>query len=112
MFTDQLITPTFIDDIATGVDFLISNNIRGLFHLVGSSHLSPYDLAYQVANVFGFDPNLVKKGSLVNYQKTLPPEARPYQKNLSLTNQKIINLGLKMVDINQGLKILKKQQAS
>ena len=109
MFADQIITPTFIDDIAWGVDYFLTNKIGGVFHLVGSESLSPYQLARKIAREFNFDSNLVKKGSLENYQKSLPKNSRPWQKNLALSNRKVSSLGIKMSDIDRGLGELKEQ---
>ena len=109
MFADQIITPTFIDDIARAIDrFLVDKN-EGIFHLVGSENLSPYRLAQKVAEVFSFDSSLVKKGSLEDYQKGLPPNSRLWQKNLALSNQRISSLGIVMADVDQGLSQIKKQ---
>src|SRR3989304_3430926 len=33
MFTDQIITPTFIDDLAPGISILIKKEMRGIIHL-------------------------------------------------------------------------------
>lgn len=109
VFTDQIITPTFIDDIAWGVDYFLGNKVVGVFHLVGSESLSPYRLARKIAQEFGFDLGSVKKGSLKEYQKRLPPDSRPWQKNLALSNEKIASLGIEMSDVSRGLEKLKEQ---
>ncbi|MGI6278495.1 MAG: SDR family oxidoreductase [Patescibacteria group bacterium] len=109
MFSDQIITPTLIDDIAQGVNHFLSANNKGIFHLVGSESLSPYQLAQKIAQKFNFDTRLVKKGSLEDYQKSLPPDSRPWQKNLALSNKKISSLGLVMSGVDEGLLKMKKQ---
>ena len=109
MFADQIITPTFIDDIAWGVDHFLASGNEGIFHLVGSESLSPYQLAQKVAKTFGFGPDLIKKGSLAEYQKTLPKNSRYWQKSLALSNQKISALGVAMSGVDQGLLKMKKQ---
>ncbi len=109
MFTDQIITPTFIDDIAWALDRFLSNNDEGIFHVVGSESLSPYQLAQKIAQKFNFDTRLVKKGSLEDYQKSLPPDSRPWQKNLALSNKKISSLGVVMSGVDEGLLKMKKQ---
>ncbi|OGY22409.1 MAG: hypothetical protein A3A65_04620 [Candidatus Chisholmbacteria bacterium RIFCSPLOWO2_01_FULL_49_14] len=107
MFSDQLITPTFIDDIATAVDSVISQKPQGIFHIVGSTSLSPYLLAKKIAKTFGFGQNQVKKGSLSEYLKN---SRRPYQRRLSLSNRKAkTDLGIVMLDIDRALARLKSQ---
>lgn len=108
-FTDQITTPTFIDDIAIGLDYFFQNQPEGIYHLVGSSSQSPYQMAQLIAQIFGFEQSQIKPGSLVDYVKTLPPNSRPWQKNLSISNQKITNLGVKMSDLKSGLFQVKSQ---
>lgn len=108
MFVDQVITPTYIDDIATAMRTILTKRPTGIFHIVGSSSLSPYSLARKVATSFGFDPGLVKKGSLSEYLKKAQ---RPYQRNLALSNAKAEReLGIRMRTIDEALKDLKSQR--
>ncbi|MBP8590996.1 NAD(P)-dependent oxidoreductase [Candidatus Shapirobacteria bacterium] len=109
LFADQVITPTFIDDFADGIDYFLKEKPTGIFHLVGESHLSPYGVGKEVARTFGFDPKLVKKGSLRDYERNAPPGSRPFQKNLALDNQKITSLGIKMLPFAAALKKVRKQ---
>ena len=108
MFSDQIITPTFIDDIAQGIKIILEKKPKGIYHLVGSTFLSPYEVARKVVKIFGFDQNLVKKGSLEEYLKN-NPDSRPYQKNLALSNKKAQTLGIKIRKIEEALEELKKQ---
>lgn len=107
MFTDQIITPTFIDDIANALKIIIHEKPQGIFHVVGSTSLSPYDLAKKIAETFGLDQEQIQKGSLAEYLKT---SRRPYQKTLIISNQKIRDeLGIKMSTIDSALSEMKKQ---
>jgi dTDP-4-dehydrorhamnose reductase len=108
-FTDTIITPTFIDDIARAFDKLIELKPKGIFHTVGSDALSPFELARKVAVVYGFDPNVVKEGSLTEYLKTA---ARPFARTVKMSNQKAsTELGLQFATIDEGLSEIKKQQS-
>lgn len=109
MFADQIITPTFIDDIAKGIEYFIKKQPAGIFHLVGSTSLSPYEMALKIAKVFGFDQNFIKKGSLKNYIENSPAGSRPWQMNGAISNHKITKLGIKMKTFDEGLKEIKKQ---
>lgn len=107
-FTDTVITPTFIDDIARGFDALITAKPEGIYHFTGSSALSPYELARKVATAYGFDPGMVKEGTLTEYLKTNP---RPFARYAAISNAKATkDLGLHFADIDEGLEIIKKQQ--
>lgn len=108
MFYDQKITPTFIDDIVSGIKIISSKKPEGIFHLVGSTALSPYELAQKVAKMIGFDRGLIEKTSLSDYLKT-HPESRPYHQNLSLSNEKAKReLGIEMKTISEALGIFRK----
>lgn len=107
-FSDTKITPTFIDNIAYALDDLITNKETGIWHLVGSSNLSNYEFSRTVAEVFGFDQNLVKAGSLEDY--LAQNNDIPYHKQLSLSNKKITDkFGNVMSTLKEGLEKVKLQ---
>ena len=107
-FSDSLITPTLIDDIARSFDKIIELKPKGILHLVGSDSISPYELAKKVAASYGFDPALVKEGSLTEYLKTA---SRPFARNVAMSNAKATKiLGLHFASLDEGLAEIKKQQ--
>jgi dTDP-4-dehydrorhamnose reductase len=65
-------TPTFIDDIAFGLKYLIENYSPEIFHLVGSQAISPYQAGLIVADKFNLDQSLIKKTSYEEYIKLKP----------------------------------------
>ena len=109
LFTDQIITPTFIDDFAGGIGYFLRKKPEGIFHLVGDSQLSPYEIGLKIAQTFNFDSSLLKKGSLADYQKNSSFDSRPFQKNLALDNQKITSLGIKMLPFAAALEKVREQ---
>lgn len=56
---DQYRTPTYVDDLATGIERLIHFEKTGLYHVSGRELLTVYELACTVADVFGFDDSLI-----------------------------------------------------
>lgn len=107
MFTDHIITPTFIDDIAQALKIMVDRRPSGIFHVVGSSPVSDYDLAVKIARTFGFDPVQIKPGSLEEHLKTTH---RPYQKSLITSNAKLkSDLGISMLTLDQALGEMKLQ---
>lgn len=50
---DQTITPTFIDDVVYGLDFLLEGEKVGIFHLTGSSFENPYTIGQKIKKEFG-----------------------------------------------------------
>lgn len=102
---DHYFTPTFIDDIARALEKLIESGSTGVYHVVGSSFLTPFEAANQVAQVFGFDKKLIKPVSISKYYHGRAE--RPYK--LRLKNDKITSLGVKMSQFSEGIDIIKKQ---
>lgn len=105
---DQLFVPTFIDDIARAVDVLLSKNASGVYHVVGSQALSPYDAGRSIARLYGYNGELVKKTAFSEYFAGRAPVPQYAQ----LLNEKITSLGVVMRGFDQGLMELKKQEAS
>ena len=103
--TDQIFTPTFIDDIAFAIDKLIGKEASGIFHVVGGVSLSPYDAALAIAREFGLNKDLIDKttrGEFFNNRAQ-----RPF--HLAIKNDKIESLGVRMRSFNEGLEEIKRQ---
>lgn len=102
---DHIFCPTFIDDIAIAIEAVIANDATGIYHAVGSQSLSPYEATLKIANVFKLDPGLVTKTTREEFFKDRAP--RPF--NLSLRNDKIRELGVRMRGFEEGLLEIRKQ---
>lgn len=98
--TDHIMTPTFIDDIASALDVLVKKNERGIFHVVGNQFITPYDCAMLIANNLGASNDLISKTTREEYFKNRAP--RPF--HLALKNDKIKRLRIKMRTFEEGLK--------
>ena len=110
LFSDQTTTPTFIDDIAFGLERLIEKKPSGIFHLVASSYQTVYEMGLCIAQVFNLDSSLVKPTSLRKYLKT--PGIRPFAINGMISNVYTKKaLGIEMKDYTAGLVELKKQMS-
>jgi len=66
-FIDQFSCPTFVDDLAQAILILAESDIQGTFHTVGSSCVSRYEYASMIAEVFGFNKDLIEKASLDDF---------------------------------------------
>jgi dTDP-4-dehydrorhamnose reductase len=102
--TDHIMTPTFIDDIAFAIDAIIEKDAKGIYHVVGSQSLSPYDAFILMAERFGYDKNLIGKTTREELYKGKAPRAF----NLAINNDKITKLGVNMRSFADGLKEVKK----
>ena len=108
MVTDHIITPTFIDDVAYAFDILIKKNSTGIYHVVGSEFISPYEAGLKIAKIFGFAQNNVTKTTRSEFFKNRAP--RPF--HLALKNDKIQRLGVEMRGFEEGLRELKFQMSN
>ena len=103
VITDSLITPTFIDDIAHGLQYLLQNYTPQIFHLVGNQSLSPYEAVMKIADVFNLNKSLIKKTNFREFYKGKAPRPK-----MSVIKSKKNNF-YKMKSLDQGLLEIKKQ---
>lgn len=96
---DHNFCPTFIDDIAQALDVLIEKNASGIYHVVGSQTLTPYDAALMIAEKFGLNKELISPTTRAEYFAGKAP--RPF--NLSLKNDRIKALDVSMKTFKEGL---------
>jgi dTDP-4-dehydrorhamnose reductase len=102
---DWVITPTFIDDITYALDKLITLKKNGVFHIVGSSSHTPFEIANITADKFSLDNSLIERVKLDD----LFINKAPRPKNLITKNDKITKLGIKMKNFIEGIEEIKKQ---
>ena len=56
---DQWRTPTYVEDLAKGIERMVHFEKTGIYHLSGREMMTVYDLACTVANMFGLDDSLI-----------------------------------------------------
>lgn len=98
--TDHIFVPSYIDDIAVSIVFLIEEKLSGILHLVGSKPLTPYDAARLIAQKININPDVIEKTTRGEYFAN--KAKRPF--NLFLKNDRILALGLHMKTFEEGLK--------
>jgi dTDP-4-dehydrorhamnose reductase len=102
--TDHVITPTFIDDIAMALKEVLIHNLSGIYHVVGSQSLTVYDSIELIGKIFGLKPDIIP----IEREEYFKGKAfRPFK--LSLKNDKITKLGVRMKTLEEGLNIIKNQ---
>ncbi len=84
-FTDHIITPTSADQLSIALFKLIRAKALGIYHLVGDTSLSDFDLTTEIAKQFGLDETKIGKNTLLEFNKSAP---RPYQQQMAMSNQK------------------------
>lgn len=97
MVQDSLITPTYIDDIAEALGYLIENYSNEIFHLVGADSMSPYEAGLHIAKYYRLDETLIKPVPYDTYFQG--KAARPQYAKIINTK----NFGIKMRSFESGL---------
>lgn len=69
MISDSAMTPTFIDDIAQGLDYLCNNFKPETFHLVGAKSYTPLEVGKLIAKQYGLPEHLIQPITFAEYMK-------------------------------------------
>ncbi len=102
---DQYITPTLNTNLAKMSLEMVERGIKGVYHLAGETRVSRYDFTVKLAEVFGFDKELIKRSKMaeMNWKAERP-------KDSSLNTEKVSGvLNEKPYDLMKSLKVLKKE---
>jgi len=93
LFTDQIFSPTLVDDITAATDYLISNNARGIYHVACKDPTTPFDFAQKLLSVFypNTDAIRLKTASILDFNKIQGRAPRPVKGGLR--TDKIANVG-------------------
>lgn len=100
--TDQYNSPTLNIDIAHAVKTLAEKGMYGVYHCAGDERINRYDLAIKIADAFQLDPSLIRSACTADLKQCA---RRP--KDSSLSMEKIKGAGIKMSNIETGLKKMK-----
>lgn len=84
-FTNHYFGPTFIDDFAKVINWVIRTNATGLFHASSGEQWTDFEFAQLIAQTHNL-PTEVKPGDINEYLKTVQ---RPYQRNTALNCDKL-----------------------
>ncbi len=104
--SDQLFVPTFIDDIANAMEKLVMKDANGIYHVVGSEAVSPFQAASIVAETYGLDKTLVKETAFAEFFR----DRAPIPQYAVLRNDKIANMGIIMRGFAEGMAEVKRQE--
>ena len=78
----------------------------GIYHVVGSQAVSPFDVAKTIARVYSCDPTLVKKTTFAEFFAG----RAPIPQYAVLQNDKIHSLGVVMRGFDEGVTEMKSQE--
>jgi dTDP-4-dehydrorhamnose reductase len=87
-FTNHFVGPTFIEDFAQIIDWVITKKPKDLFHATSGEQWTDFDLATVIQETHKL-PGKVERGDLENYLKQ---STRPYQRNTALSTEKLAKI--------------------
>jgi dTDP-4-dehydrorhamnose reductase len=102
---DQISNPTHVNDIAFAAVKSFELNRDGIYHICGSERVSRHQFAVRTAELFGLDPGLIQGVKSADLNQIAP---RPLVTGF-VTLKAQTELGLKSMDISQGLTVLKRE---
>jgi dTDP-4-dehydrorhamnose reductase len=102
---DQISNPTHVNDIAFAAVKGFELNREGIYHVCGNERVSRYQFAVRTAELFGLNPAFIQKVKSTDLNQAAPRP--PVTGFVTLKAQ--TELGLKPMDITQGLTFLKRE---
>jgi len=101
MFDDQMMTPTFIDDVAPALQTILKSGQKGIFHLASPTQTTPYLITRKLIESVGGDPDAAQKGSIEQFLKGAGQTPRPVKGGLKVA--KIESLGFVPTTWEEGI---------
>lgn len=98
--SDQIRTPTFVEDLVQGIRLIIEKEKKGIYHISGKEVLTPFDIAIQVAGYFGLDKSLMER---VNADTFTQPARRPLKTGFIIEKAER-ELGYRPVSFVEGIR--------
>jgi dTDP-4-dehydrorhamnose reductase len=100
VFSDQVRTPTYVEDVAVGILLMIQKNVKGIYHIAGQDILSPYEIAIATAKYLKLDERLIKN---ITAKDLVQPALRPAITNFNIDKAKK-ELGYHPTSFEEGLR--------
>ncbi|WP_207510765.1 SDR family oxidoreductase [Longitalea luteola] len=100
--SDQLRTPTYVEDLAKGIALIIEKKATGIFHISGKDWLTPYDIAIRTANKFNLDASRIVK---VDASTFTQPGRRPLKTGFVIEKARK-ELGYEPMSFDEGLALM------
>lgn len=85
MVTDSAMTPTYIDDIALALKYLMNNFSPEIFHIVGSKSYSPFEVGKMIAEQYDLPEWLIQPTTFEEYSRDKSPRPQ-YTETKSIKN--------------------------
>lgn len=104
LFGDQVISPTFVDDVSYALDFLIMHNATGIFHVASREPTTPFAFGCKLISTF-YDvhnpADVLRKGSVREFNSVAGRAPRPVKGGLKTS--KIVRMGFVPRTFEEGI---------
>lgn len=97
--SDQWRTPTYVEDLATGILLVIQKQAIGVYHISGTEWLTPYEIAVRTARHFHLNEKLIEKVDGTIFKQ---PAKRPPRTGFDISKARR-ELGYEPVSFEEGL---------
>lgn len=96
---DQIRTPTYVEDLVTGIMAMLEQRVTGIFNICGDEILTPYQMAVRSAEYLGLNTTLLIRSTSADFKQ---PAQRPLCTGLSIEKARRV-LGYKPCSFAVGL---------
>ncbi len=105
---DQVISPTYVDDLVYSIAKILKKRSRGIYHVASVDFTTNYEFLRKIAKAFKLDEKLITKTTFEEFFKDKPAPRQQYSR---LSTEKFRKeFGDKILHtINQGINNFKKQ---
>ncbi|THU35887.1 SDR family oxidoreductase [Niastella caeni] len=100
--SDQLRTPTYVEDLAKGIELIIEKKATGIYHISGKDWLTPYDIAIKTAHTFQLDATKIVKVDASTFKQ---PGRRPLKTGFIIEKARK-ELGYEPMTFDEGLELM------
>jgi dTDP-4-dehydrorhamnose reductase len=98
--TDQINSPTYIENLANVILKLVEKDAKGLYHTAGDCALSRYEIAIKTADIFKLNRDLIQPTTGLKQKAPRPENAA-----LDISKLKrLITPEIKILNLTQGLR--------
>lgn len=100
IYTDQVRTPTYVEDLAKGIVAIVENNAKGIYHISGEDVRTPYQMAVETAKHLQLDASLISPATEKDFEQ---PARRPLKTGFDISKAKK-HLGYQPISFEEGLR--------
>ncbi len=105
LFMDQYRNATYIKNACDALMAIYKNDEKGIFHVAGKTCENRYDIGMKIAEIFGFDPELISQTTSDDSNWVA---LRPKKCCLSVDRMET-RLGVSAMSIEEGLEAMKRE---